>query len=416
MMLRQDRRLAVLCMTVLVATLLLLVWNSWTPDLAAVYFGSWHWQHGQPELVYVSSEYFFAATGPEWAPALAEHGVSDGEIYPYVYPPLWAVIFGPLTEIMTPHHFNNLIAALQVPLLGYSAWLVGSLAKPQHMPWTIWTLIAGGILMFTLPSMHLLSQNQLSITVGALCLIAMTCHFRRAPIAAGGTLALAAALKLTPAVFIVVFIANKDWRAVVAFGVIGVGLANASVGLAGWEMHLSFMTQLSKISDHALFWANNVNLKALIAAMLSRPDLNASPALQGEVHQAPLWLGLALHLIGFAMIIAALYARRFLPAATRNGFVLLVLFIVPSLFGPLGWQYYFTIPLMLCAALTSHLPKRQLLVAVIPLVLVNWSWPILTVFEHLPAHPIYTIVNLCVWLASPFVIFELLRRQAIRPA
>lgn len=56
----------------------------------------WLWQTGEAALVYAARRGFFGGAALDWTPAFAALGLpADIEVYPNIYPPIWAVLTAP---------------------------------------------------------------------------------------------------------------------------------------------------------------------------------------------------------------------------------------------------------------------------------------------------------------------------------
>ena len=330
-------------------------------DLSALYIGGWLWQNAQAELIYAAPEAFFGGAAPSWQPVLQSLGVSDRISFAYIYPPLWAVIVAPLTTILGPQGFFNLVLLLQIPLLAASVALAGSLIRPAAMPRWLWALNGVGILVLSIQSVHAVWQGQPTIAVGFLVLLAFERLGAGRPAAAGAALALAAAIKLTPALFVLVLLVDRQHRAVASFLVFGAGLALASVVLAGWPLHQAFLASLARASQVVMLSPIDVSITPALLALGSAVGL--MPAIDATAQttlfaQPPAWVGAVSS--GAGLVLLALVLRRFSGFAgrQRRALGLLAVAIILALFGPLGWLHYYLLPLLLLPGLIGVFPPR----------------------------------------------------------
>ncbi|MGE0711848.1 MAG: glycosyltransferase 87 family protein [Planctomycetota bacterium] len=149
--------------------------------------------------------------------------VESGRGWPYVYPPTLAVLLIPLTALplRVAAGLWFLLSAAAAGL-GWWAWLAarrpeGSPAPPAARDLWPWLLVA-------LPCTSALLRGQTGPLLLGLLLGAAACLLRKRDALAGALVALAAAIKLTPALVIVGLAAARRWRA----------LAGAAAGLALW--------------------------------------------------------------------------------------------------------------------------------------------------------------------------------------
>lgn len=390
-----DKAMAALLLGVWVWLALMIQHDIWAPDLSAVYIAGWLWAEGAVDLIYAAPGGFMGGAVADWVPDLP--GVGDRTTFPYLYPPLWAALVAPLASRMPPGDFFNAVALVQVPLLAASVVLAGRLAKPPSMRWSVWSLWGVALLSLTTPAIHLFWQNQPSILVGFLTLLAMERLVAGRGAQAGTVLALAAAIKLTPAAFVLVFLTERNTRALAAFALAGLALALLSVAVAGWPLHGAFLTSLSAVSEVVALSGSNVSLKAAfldVSAWLRGVEpgaiwVSAPPALSAGVTAAA---------AGLVLLLGRWLAP--LPAAPRRALAVLALGVILPLFGPLGWQYYYLPPLLMLPALRLILPARvfwPLSVAVLALSL----FPLFVVLQGaIPGFARLLVVALsAVWLA-----------------
>ncbi|MFZ1726276.1 MAG: glycosyltransferase 87 family protein, partial [Albidovulum sp.] len=194
----QDRTLALMFLALWSAATIILQWNIWPEDLSAVYIAAALWQQGQPDLIYAIPFGFYGGTAAEWIPIQEQLGIYDLGSFPYVYPPLWAVLTAPLTAVFSPQGFANAVTCLQVPMLAASVWLAMRILPLPGAQ--LWLKSAIGVVLLStmVPAFTALWFNNPSITVNFLTLLAFERLTARHPIAAGAALALAAAIKLSP--------------------------------------------------------------------------------------------------------------------------------------------------------------------------------------------------------------------------
>ena len=187
---RQDSILALLFLALWSAATIVLQWDIWPEDLSALYIAGALWQQGQPDLIYATPFGFYGGTAAEWIPIQQQLGIYDLGSFPYVYPPLWAVLTAPLTAAMSPQGFANAVTCVQVPMLAASAFLaMRILPLPGAQLW-LKSAIGVALLSTMIPAYTALWFNNPSITVNFLTLLAFERLGARRPVAAGAALAL----------------------------------------------------------------------------------------------------------------------------------------------------------------------------------------------------------------------------------
>ena len=357
----QDLRRALLMLGLWTLYAIWQQWGHWGEDLSALYIAGHLWQSGQSALIYAAPPGFFGGAAASWTPVMADLGIADRIVFPYVYPPLWAVLVAPLTSVLGPQGFADAVTLLQVPLLAGSVLLAARLLKPEGMSLQIWVVIGITGLLASVQSYLALWHNQPTITVTFLILLALVCLGKDRPVAAGAALALAAAIKLTPAAFALIFLIDRQYRALAAFALIGGALGLLSLALAGIDLHLTFLGSLRAIRGTALLNAVNVSLLPALLAAGSALGLRTPVDMQSPLvilHDVPGWLTAGLSLAGVAILAAVLLALKDQPAALRRGIGVFATALILALFGPLGWLHYYLLPLFLVPGLFGLLGRR----------------------------------------------------------
>ncbi|MBD3788745.1 MAG: DUF2029 domain-containing protein, partial [Sphingomonadales bacterium] len=292
----------------------------WGSDLAALWFAGQFWAEGLPDLVYAAPPYFFGDTPPEWQSLFAAEGSYPGrEAFPYLYPPLWAALMAPVTEAMPIARFFDLALALSLAMLAGSVLLAERIARPKGM--ARWVFLGWGLVVLATSTCARASIELLqpSIATAFLTLLSFAL-LRRYPLAAGAALALAAALKLTPAAFVLLFLIRGQFRAAAGFAVAGGALALASLSL-GWPIHAAFLAQLDHAGGHSIWMMMNPSARVLalylvdaagLAHLFEPLRLIARPEGHFALIFMPDWIGRAAALAALAVGLAggALLARR----------------------------------------------------------------------------------------------------------
>lgn len=409
-----DRALSVVLLALWTVDAVRAQWDEWAPDLSAVYIAGWLWRTGEAALLYAAPDGFFGGMAASWQPAFEAIGIPpDASVFPFVYPPLWAVLVAPLTGSLGLEGFSNLVALVQTPMLAASVLLAARLLKPASMPLVVWTLAGLGVLVFSLQAQVALWHHQPTITVSFLILLSFVCLDARRPVAAGAALALAAAIKLTPAALALVFLIDRQYRALAAFALIGGALGLLSLVLAGIPPHAAFLESLGAIRGTALLNAVNISLIPALLTFGSALGLGAgfdptSPVV--VLRQIPGWLPTALTAAGALILLAFLAALRGRPARVRRGVGLLSVTIVTALFGPLGWIHYYLMPLLLLPGLFGIMPRAIAALCVAAVALISLS-PLFEYLDWLP-WPVanYLWLSVTIWLCVLAALYLSARR------
>ncbi|MGB3316272.1 MAG: glycosyltransferase family 87 protein [Albidovulum sp.] len=409
----RDRQISILMLALWTLVTVWQQWGHWAEDLSAVYIAASLWQSGQTDLIYAAPPGFFGGVAASWLPVMDQLGIGQETSFPYVYPPLWAAFIGPLTGPLSIHGFFNLMTLLQVPMLAGSVLLTARILKSAAMPLWLWTTLALMILNLSIQSHVALWHNQPTISVTFLTLLAFERLNADRPVAAGIALALAAAIKLTPAAFVLIFLIDRQHRATAAFMIAGAALAGLSIALTGWPLHQAFLDSVRQVSDSALLTEINITLRTAILALGSATHAFApiDMTVPHIYRSPPGWLGPTVALAGLVLLALILRALSPLTGPTRRGIGLFVASVILSLFGPLGWQHYYLLPMLLLPGLVGLLPKERAMLPLAAIVLPSLYF----VFEarSLLPWPAATVVWIfsAGWLAVLAALFHAARSQ-----
>ncbi|WP_031937060.1 glycosyltransferase 87 family protein [Prescottella defluvii] len=294
----------------------------------------------------------FADGGPLYG---AMPPTQSGIGLPFTYPPLAAVVFSPMSAISLEAAGGVLTVLSLVALF---ATLVLTLASIGISPRStlVWTALAAAAAALTLePVYSTLDYGQVNILLMA-CVAADTL-MKKTPWPRGMLIGFVAAVKLTPAVFVLFFLLRKDFRATVTtglsfvgFGAIGFVLARAD----SWTYWTDTLRDSGRIGTPA-YPANQS-----ITGVLARLGLDPSV-------RSVLWLLLsaaALVLAGFAMW------RAFAAGATA--LALCVNALLGLLVSPVSWSHHWVwvAPLLLLVGVEAYRRRSLVLGAG---VLASWA-------------------------------------------
>ncbi|PPB79871.1 uncharacterized protein DUF2029 [Albidovulum inexpectatum] len=410
-----DRAFSAAILGLWAAVTIWLRWNAWAEDLSAIYIAGRLWQDGQADLIYAAPPGFFGGPPPEWQSAREALGIADRASFPYVYPPLWAALTAPLAKAVSAQDFANAATLIQVPLLAFCVALAGRIARPARMPFWVWTLLGVAILSLSIDIFLAIWHNQPSILVAFLVLLAFERLQAGRPILAGAMLALAAAIKLTPAIFVLIFLMDRQWRAIASFALFGTALALASIALAGWPLHQVFLEQLGTVSRAGLIHTVNVSVRSLALAIHALAEATPSLDLSQRIiviEDVPAWIGPASSITLTALAALLMIATAQSDSCARRFLALFGLSILVPLFGPLGWMHYYIIPALLIPALPAIAPWRATF-----LVVAAWAFGASHILHALDLPAIaYVALRCALWLAvfAVLIMAARARRQGAR--
>lgn len=342
------------CLSAVCAAMLAIVYlqipSAVSADLLALWMAGHVFGAGNAELVYPPAGQLFTMLPPEgWYPILQELGVS-GYVFPYVYPPLWAALAAPLTMIANFATFQA-VATLLNPLL-----LTGCVVAAWRLAgsgWDLGTFLIAGLAVLLTSSVGsvALNQNQPQILVAFLTLWAIERTEKGFPATGGMLLALAAAIKIYPVLYVVFWIASRQYRAACAFLLAGTFLAGLSLYLCGWPLHAQFLELLQSISRTAMLTNYSYIWESVVGAWLypdsiqpvvPHPVSPGDPALVGwHILDKSPSLAILFHVAQLVAIAAFAVAFRHSRGAYARALLWASAFATLSLLGPMSWSYHY---------------------------------------------------------------------------
>jgi len=359
-------------------------------DLMALYLAGHEFAAGHLDRIYPSARALFDLSAPDgWDSLAGQQGLGGMRLYPFIYPPLWAAAMAPLGRAIAPQTLFLLASLVNPVLMTLSAALAWRIMRPA-LPLARWLLAGLAIALISPIGFIALFQNQPQIVVSFLILLALERDRANAPKSAGVALALAASIKLYPVLFIVIWLARRNWPALGAFALAGAALALASLALGGPALTRAFLDQIATISRTVLVTQITFNLASLLGQFQSgtlhplAPSASGTTALVAGVFAAKTAVG------GIVVKLATLAGLLFFWMRARRAdkgalyralWPALLIFI--SLTSPLSWAYHYLSAVFLFPALLLHpRPLWQRGIAALALVLI--SLPAMIFFARLP--------------------------------
>lgn len=358
----RDRKASVILLATWLALVFQILQGNSPPDLAALYFAGYFFAEGHLSAVYDAATSAFAGTvSPDWSNAGSTLGYGDAMQVPYIYPPLWAALMAPVTDWLTPQQFFLAAYLVQLPLLALTS-VLGWRLFGRPIPLALWLLASLVVFSVSIGAMFGLHNCQVHLTVGFLCLLAFERVRAKMPLVGGLCLALAASVKLFPALLAILWLATGERRALASFFGCGLALAGLSLALAGWPLHMEYLQRLAEFSG--TINGVRINLSAQVpvyhlvetfgrvhAAPISGAATDPAMAKQFRTDASPWVSGI------FALLLAAglggigILARRAGPAA--SGLAVGAVLLLVILLWPLSWAYYLLpvyalLPILLC--------------------------------------------------------------------
>ncbi len=362
-MITRSTRTAFLLVLIVSTLFFAVFYNVRSPDLLANWMGGHFYQIGAWDQVYPADPVTYSMLPPDgWMPYLQEQGY-DGSVFPFIYPPLWAHVFGWLTTVTTYSTLSNVARAIN-PLLMGGMVILAWRSLGSTMSVALYTFIGLAILVSTYIGFVPIYQNQPQIFVSFLIVLAIE-RSRNAPLAAGMAMALAASIKLYPALFALFWLASGNRKAFGSFLVSGLALAGASVGLAGWPLHLAFLREVSVINNTALVTSMNVSIDGVIAQLFYPDDLEfiqsaGNLPVQGKflgwyvLEKSALWSGVSTVAMVLTIFSMSQLFRKYPVGTPQHDLAWPLAILIVALLNPISWSYHYLPAVAFAPALLNY--------------------------------------------------------------
>jgi alpha-1,2-mannosyltransferase len=293
----------------LVATIVCLVWGmltsyGWALDLQVYRAGGAAWAHGFPLYV----DHFVRPVG--------------GPDLPFTYPPIAAVIFSALSVVPLPPAIA-VVVVLNLAALVTFCLLAATSQYGRGSRALVAGLAVAGASVLLKPVRETLWFGQVNVVLGVL--VAADCLLPRTKWPRGLLIGLAAAIKLSPAVFVLFFLPRRQWRpaltaaaSFVGFGLLGF-ILDPSDTKAYWFGALLDPSRIGRVT-----YASNQSILGVL-------DRSALP---GAVATS-LWVLLSLATVMLAWIVVVRASR-----AGEELTALLAVAVAELLVSPISWVHH----------------------------------------------------------------------------
>jgi len=268
---------------------------------------------------------------------------SDGSREHYVYPPLLALIFYPLTSYQLAWWAW---AAISLACWAAALWLlIRELLRSEfgrQLRQSLWWPVFLAALINFPPVLVHMTWGQLQLPLLLLFTLAWLALRRKRPVVAGVLIGLAIAIKLFPLLLLVPLVAQRRWRCVAAALGVSALVLGLSFAVVGWDQAVFYVTKvLPEVSSQKDLYDNYsvaISMKLWLGATF--PSELVATALR----------------LAFLGLVALAALRR--PRAADLGLALGVtaLFWVP----PVVWAHYFVLAYLPFFDLLIRAPRRML--------------------------------------------------------
>lgn len=270
---------------------------------------------------------------------------SGQTVFPYIYPPLLAILWTPLTFLA----LENVFALWQiVSLLAVAGSLVlcVRLARPAGGGARAAALLAALLLPLGLPTFVVAHHGAVSSVFVFLLLLCFERLQRGRDRSAGVLLAVACGIKALPVLLLPYLALKRRWRALFTALAAGALLLGLSILVVGWKIHWEFVTQIapqvglathSGLGFDAVYHPENQSLNGFLSRLLC-PEGGC---------------GIVIALAGLALIVPVAWRagrRRAIDGAELAWIAVLLLLV-----SPITWIHHLVL---------VHLPAIVLVVLV----------------------------------------------------
>ncbi len=337
-------------------------WRAQGDDLASSYVGCRVLASPESSSLYSYDPVNFAGISEAdtvW-PALAASGGYGGWLHPYVQTPLWAWLLQPLCLHLQWPFFKHIFLFLALASVAGSIYLVGRFWTPRLLhPAALFLLL--GAVSLSEPYVFAMQLVQTHALLLLLTIAGLILAERNSPFAAGLSLACATAVKVTPAVVLVYWLAHRRWRAVLSLLVWSAFLLGFTRVVVGATVFHQFSANMHRLSGVLLVAENNQSLAAWYMGRFFAPDEVF------DVNTFPLptilrFASTAL-MLGFATLGGYLDYRRTSNSPEQNRaesvppFGAGLTLIAMTVFAPIAWTHYFLVLVLPIMMLLQILPK-----------------------------------------------------------
>lgn len=357
-----DRALGLTLLALWTLWTILRFWGVWSIDMSAIYFAGRMVAEGQAALIHGAADDSFGQFRPAaWAPWIAERGVADEKIVHYVYPPIWAWVVAPVARAMEPQAFFDM-ARIPITLSCAASILMAWRIMRPPMPFWVFVAVSVALAETTMPTVIAFGLNQPQMVVLLLILVAFERFLAGRDSAAGIALGLAAAIKVTPILFCLIFLAERRFRPAAWAAGTAAAIALVSLAVAGPELHWIFLDRMSEIDELVPFEGLNLTFETAMHDLLVPLTLCTECAHPYTGLDTP-WVTLASRVLFVVSLGLALWLPRRLAFAERVRLRLVLVFLAASFFSPLAWIHYYALPVLLFPGLWGRLAPRPFFAA-----------------------------------------------------
>jgi hypothetical protein len=247
----------------------------------------------------------------------------------YKYPPVFALLFSPLTQLA----FVPAIVTWRAINLALLIGAALALLRAHNMRLRSWVGAGMLLLLFNLrPLTDTLNYGQLDILLLLLLAVGLLALQQQRDLQLGVWVGTAAALKIYPIYMLGLMAARRRWRALGGAAAALLVLGGLSMLAFGWPLHITFLRDVLPASGAGTVWVENQTFNGFLNRLLSPDWVGLAP-------DSGRWVRLATY--AWALGLTALTAWLTRPAGGLRADIGYGLWIVSMLLIlPSAWMHY----------------------------------------------------------------------------
>ncbi len=415
----QEYLVAAVLLAVMLYVFQIMAANARSDDLHAIHWAGRFFDFGAAGIYAGSEGTFFMRPPDLWVEVAIEKNANRA-IYPFIYPPIWAWISAQAGEYFSFDQMSGVFAWIN-PVLVCGCWFLAIRIAGGSGSVGIYLMIALAASIISRVINLPIEEGQPQIIVSFLMLAAIERDRADRRVLAGLLLALAASIKLYPAIFAIFWLAAGRKQSVVAFSVFGAAFGLLSIAVTGWPLHQAFLSEVAAISQTALLSFANLSLDPLVV-YLTTPESEtirvSTEVTGGKANWRIVKKSSGLHLVStwIQLIALVILAATAFKTKTKDPMFWPLAFVVVAWLSPLSWLYHYMTAFVFLPALIPRLGYFYGLSAVLltaTLTSSDFVRAIVTVTDS--RYWIIPISNFAIVIMGAFFLIAFLRHEAPRP-
>ncbi len=258
----------------------------------------------------------------------------------YIYPPLWAILLKPLVpygENMFLYVTWNLNVLM---LMAFYFLLLRTLERYGFSP-RLAAIVTILFMIVNMPLLRTMYYMQINLHVLNLILLSLLVY-PRARLVSALALGLAIHLKVSPAVLVLAFLLERDWRWLAWLAFFTLGIFGLTVLSDGLSPYVSYLHNLSLLDQPRMFIFRETSFDSFFWTITQLFQLDHLFARIG-IYVSKALLAVAV----FAVLVKAVQQKAFYAGAARKASVgthllnaIPPLMILMNMFSPLVWEHH----------------------------------------------------------------------------